>query len=269
MNGICPFAIWLPGPESKTGYNGTQKTHAKVGVTVHTMEYESTPEWNDSVTLYNALFSEREASWTFSICKFLPTGTHEDSAILFQHYPVGTVCWAQGYQGNLWLDSIENEGIAPGEFTDPQYALLVKTLKWMKEAQGCPAETPWITGSRQTDLAYHWVGPILFEHNAVPGAPATNCAVFTHGQVDPIRLLEALNEEEDDMPLTAQDRAWVIMYSGGRKLVKGTAPMIYIITHVGKKPFPGGPAEFVTVGFRWEDVITVPDDVLAEIPTLA
>lgn len=74
---------------------------------------------------------------------------------------------------------------------------------------------------------------------------------------------------EDDV-LTAQDKAWVLQFSGGRKLVKGSGPMIYIVTHVGKKPFPGGEAEFVTVyGAAWETVITVDDAVLDAIPTLA
>jgi len=186
----CPFALWLPGPPEKTGYNGSQKTHPKVGVVLHTMEYESTPEWDDAITLHNALFSEREASWTFSICKFF------GGALLFQHYEIGAVCWAQGYDGNLWLDSIETEGIAPGKFTEPQLALLVKTLRWIKEAHGWGE---WVgTGNRNINLAIA-SRPYLFEHNAVPGAPATNCAVFTHGQVDGAKLLAALNAEEEDM----------------------------------------------------------------------
>jgi hypothetical protein len=38
----------------------------------------------------------------------------------------------------------------------------------------------------------------LFEHNNTPLAPATDCAVFTHGQVDPERLLRDLREEDMD-----------------------------------------------------------------------
>ena len=43
-DGRCPFAIWCPGPREKTGYSGDDKTHAKVGVGLHSAEYESTPE---------------------------------------------------------------------------------------------------------------------------------------------------------------------------------------------------------------------------------
>jgi len=191
----CPFAIRLDGPPEKTGYSGAQKTHAKVGVTLHSMEYESTPEWNDATTLYNALFSEREASWPFSIVKFF------DGALLFQHYPIGAVCWAQGYQGNLWLDSIEHEGIAPGKFTEPQFALLVKTLRWIKEAHGWPGWVPTLGDRRVSFENWQGLGANLFEHNAVPGAPPTHCAVFRNGQLDPIRLLAELQQEEDDMGL--------------------------------------------------------------------
>jgi hypothetical protein len=154
------------------------------------MEYESEPAWNDATTLHNALFSTREASWTFSICKFF------GGALLFQHYPVGAVRWAQEYRGNLWLDSIEVETVAPHKFTEPQYELLVKTLRWIKEAHGWPQQR-WAIGNRDYNLAHTRPG-MLFEHNAVPGAPATYCAVFSNGQVDATRLLADL---EDDVTL--------------------------------------------------------------------
>jgi len=198
--GICPFAVWCPGPEWKTGYSGRDKIHIKVGVALHSAEYESTPEWDDYTTLHNALFSDREASWTFSICDFLWYG--QEAAILFQHYPIGTVCWAQGYQGNLWLDSIEHERIAPHKLTGPQYELLVKTLRWVWRERG------WLyhlgIGNKQTPLGV-WEGKSylagwLFDHNAVPGAPATDCQVFTRGQIDPQQLLRDLKEEGMDWP---------------------------------------------------------------------
>jgi len=203
-DGWCEWAIPCPGPPEKTGYwhaagQWVDRTHAKVGVVLHTMEYESTPEWNDATTLHNALFSEREASWTFSICEFM------GGALLFQHYPIGTVCWAQGYQGNLWLDSIETERIAPHKLTDPQYALLLKLLRWIKEVHGWD---DWAgIGDRDIGLEY-WVGldAWLFEHRAVPGAPATDCAVFSRGQVDPDRLLRDL--KEGDMTQDWHARRW-------------------------------------------------------------
>ena len=191
-NGICPFAIWCPGPPEKTGYSGKDKTHAKVGVVLHTMEYESTPEWNDATTLHNALFSGREASWTFSICKFM------NGSILYQHYPLDAVTWHAGYQGNLWLIGIETEGIAPGKFTEPQYALLLKLLRWVAGEHGW-ANT-WRVYEKGQVFIDDPLQPVVMEHNSVPGAPPTNCQVFTRGQVDPERLLRDLKEEPMDWP---------------------------------------------------------------------
>jgi len=253
----CPIAIRLDGPASKTGYNGIQKTHAKVGVVLHTMEYESTPEWNDATTLRNALFSSREASWTFSICKFM------NGAILFQHYPLDAVCWAQGYLGNLWLIGIETEGIAPGKFTEAQYELLVKLLRWLKEAQGWKKWDGIGERGFMLDLAPKDRSTWLYEHNAVPGAPATNCAVFTHQQVDSARLLADLKGGDT---MTDADRAWVMQFSGGIKLIKGGPPTVYVVDHRGKRPFPGGPTEFLKVGFDWDNVIRLPDTVIGAIP---
>jgi len=196
----CDFAIPLPGPASKTGYqddagNRILETHDKVGIDYHTMEYES-PDWfDDAKTLYNALFSGREASWIFSIC------TMFGAAWLYQHYPLNAVTWAQGYQGNLWLVGIETESKDKHKFTEPEYALLVKVSKWIKQNLGWG---DWRgVGSRQTKLAYG-VNGWLFEHNNTPLAPGTDCAVFTHGQVDPEQLLRDLREE--DMSFEDEDR---------------------------------------------------------------
>jgi hypothetical protein len=117
-----------------------------------------------------------------------------NGSILYQHYPLDAVTWHAGYQGNLWLVGIETEGIAPGKFTEPQYALLVKTLRWIKEEHGWDR---WIgKGYKAGTLSEAWEAS-LWEHNAVPGAPPTNCAVFSRGQVDPDRLLRDLKEEID------------------------------------------------------------------------
>jgi len=188
----CPFAIRLEGPASKTGYqddagNRILETHEKVGIDYHTMEYESPGWYDDAKTLYNALFSGREASWTFSICSFFT------SAVLYQHYPINTTTWAQGYLGNLWLIGIETESASHHKFTDAEYALLVKVSKWVKQELGW-GEWKGV-GSRQTKLT-HGVNGWLFEHNNTPLAPGTDCAVFTHGQVDPERLLRDLREED-------------------------------------------------------------------------
>jgi len=66
--------------------------------------------------------------------------------------------------------------------------------------------------------------------------------------------------------MTDADRAWVIQFSGGIKLIKGGAPTVYVVDHRGKRPFPGGPTEFVKVGFDWDDVIRLPDTVIGAIP---
>jgi hypothetical protein len=237
-DGWCPWAIRCDGPEIKRGYkdaagNRILLTHAKVGVVLHTAEYESTPEWNDYTTLHNALFSDREASWTFTICRFM------NGALLFQHYPIGTVCWAQGYQGNLWLDSIEHEGIAPEKLSGPQYELLVKTLRWIKEAHGWQKWTG--IGTKGTVLGWHTVdglsAGILFEHNAVPGAPATNCQVFTRGMIDPVQLLADLKEEEMKPPLFRIEGKPEVYYAAGGRLF-----------HIPDQ------ATFIALGYKNDDV---------------
>jgi len=197
----CPFAIRLDGPASKTGYqddegNRILETHEKVGIDYHTMEYES-PDWyDDAKTLYNALFSGREASWIFSICSMF------GAAWLYQHYPLNAVTWAQGYLGNLWLIGIETESKDKHKFTPAEYALLVRVSKWIGQNLGWKWRG---VGNRQTKLTYG-VNGWLFEHNATPLAPGTDCAVFTHGQVDPERLLRDLREEDMGLTLPEQEQ---------------------------------------------------------------
>jgi len=206
----CSFAIPLPGPASKTGYqddagNHILVTHEKVGLDYHAMEYES-PDWyDDAKTLYNALFSGRVASWPFSIC------TMFGAAWLYQHYPLNAVTWAQGYLGNLWLIGIETESKDKHKFTEPEYALLVKVSKWI----GQNLEWKWRgVGNRQTKLT-HGVNGWLFEHNNTPLAPGTDCQVFTHGQVDPERLLRDLKEEDmQSTPFIVAGHTYVLTETG-------------------------------------------------------
>ena len=205
----CPFAIRLDGPASKVGYqdeagNRILETHDKVGIDYHTMEYESTPEWNDAKTLYNALHSGREASWILSICSMF------GAAWLYQHYPLNAVTWAQGYLGNLWLIGIETESKDKHKFTPAEYALLVKVSKWIGQNLGWKWRG---IGNRQTKLTYG-VNGWLFEHNATPLAPGTDCAVFTHGQVDPERLLRDLREEDMQTPFIIGGHTYVLTETG-------------------------------------------------------
>lgn len=78
--------------------------------------------------------------------------------------------------------------------------------------------------------------------------------------------LIAMAVEEDIEEMNDTDRAWVLQFIGGRKLVRGNGPDVYIVDQRGKRPFPGNEVLFVAVGFRWEDVIGVSDGVLAAIP---
>jgi len=176
MNGICDFALQLPGPERRTGYNNhtTDLTHAKTGVTIHTAEYD-VADWDEKV-LYNALFSGREASWHFTITK---------EGWLFQHYPVGAVTWHCGHTGNLWTVGVECEGYAPNKISGPQYELLVKLLKWIGETEN------WIPYRRGTPEHSNVCGG-LYEHKDWMD---TLCQVFSRGMIDPDQLIADLKEE--------------------------------------------------------------------------
>jgi len=41
---------------------------------------------------------------------------------------------------------------------------------------------------------------------------------------------------------------------------------IAVVDHRGKRPFPGGPTEFLKVGFDWDNVIRLTDTVIGAIP---
>jgi hypothetical protein len=70
--------------------------------------------------------------------------------------------------------------------------------------------------------------------------------------------------------MNAADKAWVLQFSGGQKLVQGSGVDVYVVRNDGKRIFPvqgtAGPAAFKAVGFHWEEVIHIPDDVLNAIP---
>jgi len=152
-------------------------THEKRGVTIHTAEYD-VRDWDEKI-LYNALFSGRIASWHFTITK---------EGWLFQHYPVDTTCWHCGYPGNLWAVGIECEGIAPDKISGPQYDLLVRLLKWLKENLG------WRNGYHRGLVRSPSVEDAqVYEHR---DWMATDCAVFTRGMIDPDFLIIGLKEEE-------------------------------------------------------------------------
>lgn len=173
----CPFALQLPGPDWKRGYNyGTlHLTHEKTGVTIHTAEYDLA---EDDKILYNALFSDRIASWHFTITK---------EGWLFQHYPVDTTCWHAGYDANLWTVGIECEGIAPDKISGSQYGLLVRLLRWIKEDRN------WGTGYWRDIHASKEFCCGLWEHR---DWMATDCAVFSRGMIDAGKLIADLKEEE-------------------------------------------------------------------------
>jgi len=160
----CPFAIWLPGPPEKT--SGTLEAW---GATLHSAEYDLP---DDEQVLHNALMEPgREASWTFTITRenrYIP-------AMVFQHYDTNMRTWHCG-PGNPYTIGIELERLGDQIIEGPQYDLLVRLLKWLDDGAG-------------------WVGR-LFEHR---DWMATNCAVFSNKQIDPI-ILTADLEEEDMTP---------------------------------------------------------------------
>lgn len=173
----CPFAHQLPGPPGKV-YSSTP-THRKTGACLHEAEYDL-PE--DNKVLYNVLFSTRQASWHFTITR---------EGWLFQHYPLDATCWHCGWPGNLWLIGIELETTKNRKLTEPQYKVLVRLLKWLRQ------ELEWPTW----DVGYYGLPhkeATLWEHNEAQW-PYTDCQVFSQRIVDSALLIYDMEWKEDGM----------------------------------------------------------------------
>lgn len=238
--GICPFAFWLPGPPAKV-YSRTP-THRKTGACLHEAEYDL-PE--DDKVLYNVLFSDREASWHFTITR---------EGFLFQHYPLDATCWHCSWPGNLWLVGIELETTHNRKLTAPQYKVLVMLLKWL--AQELDWYEVWYPGSH----GLHHSSFTLWEHNEAQ-RPYTDCQVFSQGIVDVSVLIADLGKE-DDMAFTDDDRKMLkdILARVRKPLVKRTGrPAIFAfdltaftLTHVASVPL------FDAARCHWPDVQVLP-----------
>lgn len=176
-----------------------------------------------------------------------------------QHYPIFASCWASGsFYPNTMGVAFENEGGPPGNESEPltdwQVSCNIKAIQELIEFR------QWDTVRRPTD---QWdVGAQLYEHNECTrwGSEPTACP---SGRIPWDRIIAALQEEDE---MKDEDRAWVLQFSGGTKLLKGSGPDVYVSDHKGKTRFPGGPTEFAAVRFSFGDVITIPDSVLALIP---
>jgi hypothetical protein len=146
---------------------------------------------------------------------------------------------------NLYFWGFEFEGGGPAgpAYNDHQLAEAVKAHHWL--AAHYPIK--WVY-ERRVDL---------WEHHEVY---ATDCPAL------PIPWDRAIALLKGEEAMTDADRAWVIQFSGGLKLIKGGPPTVYVVDHRGKRPFPGGPLEFLKVGFDWDNVIRLPDPVIGAIP---
>ena len=83
------------------------------------------------------------------------------------------------------------------------------------------------------------LSPVVFEHNAVPGAPYTECQVFTHGQVDAQRLLGDLNREENDMGVFVQmqDKPEVYELVGSKLFHVNSPELLALLTGDSVNPW--------------------------------
>jgi len=150
-----------------------------------------------------------------------------------------------GAFANLFYWGIEFEGGYPKPhfITEHQLAEAVKLHLWL---------------ARHYPIAWKFERRVdLWEHRDVYNTSCPN---------DRILWPEAIARLKGEDTMTDADRAWVIRYSGGIKLIKGSPATVYVVDHRGKRPFPGGPTQFTQVGFDWDDVIRLPDTVIAAIP---
>jgi len=244
-----PFAVRRPGPPSKQGYSlAPHRNLSEIeGEVKHSAEGGLNPLFGELDRL------DRRASWHFSIGY---------DGVVYQHYPLEAITWHCGVAGDRSLDTSlignatligeEHEGGGPNHPGEPLTGVQERASIALSRAirEICPH-----VGAAPPALRQN-----LWEHNWLS---QTSCP---SGRIPWDRILAALQEDE---PMKDEDKAWVLAVSGdhgGIKLLKGSAPTIYMVRRGKKAPFPGGPAEFVAVGFQFEDVQTVPDGVLAKVP---
>lgn len=194
----CPFAIRLDGPPEKT--SGRLEA---TGVTLHSAEYDL-PE--DQQVLHNALFSDREASWHFTITK-------PPFAFIFQHYPIDVRTWHCG-PGNPYTIGIEHEGIAPAKIEGVQYDLLVRLLKWIGSELW--KDAPWHRANSLLEPCRPHCQGAIWQHQ---DWMSTLCAVFSNLQVDPVKLINDLKEEDMRPPLYRIEGRPEVYYLAGGKLI--------------------------------------------------
>lgn len=115
MEGICPFAIWRPGPKWKAGYTVFGRTSEKHGVVDHS-------SGGPLAATLGELDSWKTKSWQF---------TNDDSG-LYQHYPISDVCWHAGFKANKAYVGVESTG-KDDPLTLRQYDHLLELHLWLKE----------------------------------------------------------------------------------------------------------------------------------------
>ena len=135
MNEWCPFAVSLPGPINKQGYD--INTRIGKGAIIHSAE----GEWPG---MLGRLESTAQVSWHFSILQ---------RGVVVQAYPLSAICWHGGspYPNKRWV-GIECEGRAGDPVSGVQLDALVGLLLWMDEQEQWPS------------FIHDRGGPIL-EHN--------------------------------------------------------------------------------------------------------
>jgi len=236
-DGLCPFANWVESPN----YGYPRGTHSQLTTPIAVVDHIMAGYFLGCRSWFKN--PESWASSTFGVSK---------TGIIDQYVSLYDCAWANGAV-------LKPDPIAAPVYTDRN----PNVVTWSIEHEGFSGE-PWTEAMYQADLRlkrYLWQrapGLILLGHCHIDSVNKANCPGPTWPRA---RLLADL---EDAM--TDADRAWVIQFSGGIKLIKGGAPTVYVVDHRGKRPFPGGPTEFVKVGFDWDDVIRLTDTVIGAIP---
>lgn len=192
---LCPFAVWFPGPDWKTGYLQVGRNSRKQGEVDHSME-----GWKFGA--HQVLLSPTPSSWHFSIY---------DDGTLEQHYTVSTNCWHcadadgdGGIAGNISLVGIEHEGIAGSPLTSKCLNTSIRLTSWLMQEWGFArvARYPFMDASV-------WC---LAEHNEV-GDTSTACPSGRIPWGEKVRRLQITNNQQATTELDERRAGAILQYN--------------------------------------------------------
>ena len=152
-NGIYPKAVWLPGPENKTGYEWPNDV----------------PERTGKGTLYHSAEGRKESGFAllFSDVPVSWTGTIAYDGTAYQHYHCSEITWHGGGPGvNCRFDGWEFEGRVGEPLTTPQVETAIDLTWWKSHEE----KWPYFRYEKDTGTLHQhsWYYPTLCPSGRIP-----------------------------------------------------------------------------------------------------